>query len=463
MTHVAVETPSGVDQAQVDLLDQAFEGLYGGRPSHAVWSPGRVNLIGEHTDYNFLPVLPMAIGRGFTLRLRPSAEPRIRIRTLDSLYPPVEFDITADIPRSPAGHWGNYVKAAVNKMAPLIAKERGACVGFDAVITSSLPPAAGMSSSSALVVASYLALAAANDWKLDKMAAAEITRQAELYVGTASGGMDQAVICLGQKNRALKIDFEPLRVREVALPGEVTFFAIDSMERAAKSGNVRFQYNRRVVECYAGMMLMARWVGEVGEKWTSLRDAYEYLSHNGTTFSEAALAAIGTETYSFERLQTELGSRLDDLLARKQQPPASDPLWKTFPGFQLYGRVMHVFEETDRLYRCVRALENGECSEAAHEINESHYSCRDLYNISTPGLERLVSTALKSGALAARITGAGFGGSIIAMVEKPHAEEFAARVWEEFYAPRASQLGLSNGSDVIIRCEPSEGATAWAL
>lgn len=456
-------------------LDAAFAEHFGGAPTHAVWSPGRVNLIGEHTDYNFLPVLPMAIGRGFSMRIRKSNSSRIRVRNINPEFPAIEFDGSDSIPKSPTGEWSNYVKAAVQTIWPLIREKRGECFGFDAVLSSNLPPASGLSSSSALVVGSYTALAAANDTKFDAMEAADLMCRAEKYTGTAGGGMDQATIVLGRRNCALMIGFEPLTVQEVPLPEGIIFFAIDSQQRAAKTGSVRFEYNRRVFECNIGMRLLARQIEKDGyptleralapSRWQSLRDAYEFLNEVRMPFSKAVLKAIGTETWTFERLRSVLGSDVDQLLAQKQMPPADAEIWSAFHGFHVYGRVMHVLEETSRVHRCVSAFQSGNLSEALLDISLSHMSCRDLYHISTPELEDLVSSALKSGALAARITGAGFGGSIVAVVKQENADAFRQGLWERYFMPRIASgaFGQLERDAVIIDCESGPGAYAWSL
>lgn len=448
-------------------LREEFTGRFGGEPTHAVWSPGRVNLIGEHTDYNFLPVLPMAIAQGITFAMRPNRLGRIRIANLDPHFPAVDFELSDEIPKSEPGHWGNYVKAPVQRMTPVIREALGECRGFDAVAMTTLPSAAGLSSSSALVVGVYTCLAAANGFESDLMEVAEFMRQSERYVGTAGGGMDQATITLGREGRALKIDFAPLRTQEVQVPDEVVFFAVDSLERAEKSGAARGQYNRRVFECHAAASMIARqmpaFTFSAGTE-PSLADVYREMKAAAVPLPAAVLQGCPPEAMSFAALYDRLDSRVDDLLARAMLPPASDPAWENFSGFLPFARASHVLEETERVERCARALDAGDVTGAAREMNASHASCRDLYHISTPTLERLVADAMACGALAARITGAGFGGSIVVMVPAQSAPFFREQLWQRHYRSRVGEANNSLAPEkVVLECRPARGAYAQAL
>jgi galactokinase len=182
-----------------------FRRAFGASPTHVVRAPGRVNLIGEHTDYNGLPVFPMAIGRAVTLAMRARDDRHVRLANVDARYAPRELDVE-DRPRPFAqGDWGNYAKAAV-----AILRERRRIVrGFDGVVSGDVPAAAGLSSSSALVVANALALVTANELDVARAELMQLTALGERFVGVQSGGMDQA-ICLGaEAGHASVIHFDP--------------------------------------------------------------------------------------------------------------------------------------------------------------------------------------------------------------------------------------------------------------
>lgn len=444
-------------------LKSAFPARFGGEPVLVVRSPGRVNLIGEHTDYNMLPVLPMAIGRGFMMCVRPADGTRVRVVSLDPDYTPVEFEGRASIPPGAVGDWGNYIKTAVQAAWQLVEGNSGSCRGFDAVVQSDLPAAAGLSSSSALVVASFVAICAANGVPVDPMEAAGILARAERYVGTAGGGMDQAAILCGKSGCALKIGFAPLRIDPVPVPADrIAVYAVDSLQKAPKSESVRFEYNRRVFECNAALKLLAAKAG-MKEPPANLRDLLQTLPGDGGSWRTLARDALGDAPWSMGRLCDALGGEVDALLDAKQMPPADARLWQGFEGFLLGARVTHVFEETARVERFAGALAAGDTAEVGKLVNESHASCRDLYHISTPELDRLVAAARSCGALGARVTGAGFGGSIVAVVDRRETSGFEERLWKQFFQPKieSGEWAGASSAAVIIRCEPSDGAQAF--
>jgi len=456
-----------------DELLSTFEQHFSRRPTHQVWSPGRVNLIGEHTDYNMLPVLPMAINYGLTVLMAPNTTGTVRVVNSDPKYPPIEFEAGADIAKSPPGHAGNYIKAPISYLFEWFARERGgAPVGFDALFSSNLPAAAGLSSSSATVVASYLCFAAANGGRLPREEEAEAMRLAERFVGTASGGMDQATILLGEEGKALLIEFDPVHTRSVSLPGDVVFFAVDSLQRAAKSGSARLEYNRRTFECQCAVELLRQHVLEQGRSpgcfdhvigeapgWHYLRDVAKSFCSCELDVVDVAREVIGEREWTVEQLHEALGSKADELLQAKMLPPRGDQEWQRMPRPKPFARMKHVVEEARRVEECAEAFEGNDVAAVSAAMAASHASCRDLYEISTDKIEELIAAVVASGAHAGRITGAGFGGSIVAMVPRDRAEEFRRGVWERYYEPMA-QAGehLPPPEQCILLCLPSEGA-----
>jgi galactokinase len=187
----------------------------------------------------------MALHRGVTIALRPRADGRVVLHNVLPDFPSVDFEIEPAIPPYPQGSWGNYVKAPANELARRFAIWRG----FDGVVTSDLPVASGLSSSSAVVNAVGLALAHINEVPTEFREFSELMADAEQYVGTRGGGMDQA-ISLGGRNRcAARITFHPLSLRHVNVPDDWCFIVADTGKRAEKSGRARVAYNRRRKEC----------------------------------------------------------------------------------------------------------------------------------------------------------------------------------------------------------------------
>ncbi|MFN0242983.1 MAG: galactokinase [Planctomycetota bacterium] len=351
-------------------LHARFQIAFGVRPTHAVRAPGRVNLIGEHVDYNGLPVLPIAIERAVHVMLRVRDDARVQLANVDAAFAPRAFEIADAIPPYAPGDWGNYAKAA----AQILRARFGIQRGFDAAVWSDIPPAAGLSSSSALVVACTLALVQANELDVPRETLAEIAATGERYVGTHSGGMDQA-ICLGARaGHAALIRFEPLSLEHLRVPADWRFVIAHSGVEAKKSGAAQAAYNTRVREC---------------------RDALATLSrHEG--------ARSWPRTYRGLALRVSIDELAD--VARTALPDV------------LLRRFRHVVTENRRVLDARDALLAGDAKRFGELMNASHESLRSDYEVSCPELDALVGRMRERGALGARLTGAGFGGCVVALL-----------------------------------------------
>ena len=200
------------------------------------WAPGRVNLIGEHIDYHGLSVLPMALRQRINVAFERREDRRIRVESKGESR---DFEWRADLLPVAPGDWENYLRAA----ALAVSRKWGIGIGVDAAITSDLPAAAGLSSSSALIVAFALALLQANGTRATFEELMEILPEGEHFVGTRGGGMDHAAALASKQGCASLIGFRPLSVRHVPIPPDWTFLAADSLVRAEKSGAARERYN----------------------------------------------------------------------------------------------------------------------------------------------------------------------------------------------------------------------------
>lgn len=375
---------------------RAFAGVFGASPVLEVFAPGRVNLIGEHVDYAGLPVLPMAIDRGIRLTVKPRHDRRVRLVDENPTFGRREFEIETSIPPFAKGDWGNYPKAALQGLAAA-GLEPG---GFDALLSSDLPPAAGLSSSSALVVATALAgLAKSEAGEVDRLALAALLADAEQYVGARGGGMDQAAILAGRAGHALRIAFDPLTVREVPVPGTWRFVVADSRASAEKSGAARDAYNSRRADV------------------------------------EAAVARVAGDTVypAYPALLARWSA--DDLLA-EARPVLDDTA---------YRRFRHVVTEADRVARAEAALVAADAETFGELMLASHESLRDDFDVSTPALDELVDAAMGAGAFGARLTGAGLGGCIVALVAAADVPAFLRRL-------RSFTVRPSGGADVHALC-----------
>jgi galactokinase len=210
-----------------------------GRKPDVVAVPGRVNLIGEHIDYHNLPVLPMAIGRKIRVAFRARTD-RV-IRACSSSFGEREFEWTKQLMPSESGDWVNYVKAA----AQAVEGRWKLKFGIDATVVSDLPPAAGLSSSSALLTGFTLALLRANGVQATFEELMDVLPEGEYFVGTRGGGMDHAAVLAGRRGCAILVNFAPLAVSSVPVPEGWVFLIAHSLTTAEKSGDVRSKYNAR--------------------------------------------------------------------------------------------------------------------------------------------------------------------------------------------------------------------------
>jgi N-acetylgalactosamine kinase len=331
--------------------------------------------------------------------------------------------------------------------------------GFRAVYSGNIPDAAGLSSSSALVVVSGLVFLTANGTPYDPLALADLLARAERYVGTESGGMDQAISLLGQPGKALRIDFFPLRARPVSLPAGYTFVISHSLVRASKSAEARAQYNLRVVECRLACALAAQAIScTTGRSVTAERLsnlAPEKLFLPAEEAERIVHEALGENPWSSGEIAKKLGKtvkQLSDSYCRLQD---GSPVPEPASGFKLWKRYRHVTSEARRVEQAVQALEQGDVQRFGDLMNESHASCRDDYEVSCPELEALVAIARDHGALGARLTGAGFGGSSVNLVALSQTNQFMEAMKREFYAGRIQEKITS---EVLFETAAAGGA-----
>lgn len=381
------------------LLAETFGPSGPGGETALVSAPGRVNLIGEHIDYHGLPVLPIAIRRSVRIAFR--ARDDRRIRAISAGYGTRDFAWTAALTPVAGGDWENYLRAA----ACAVGRKWGTGRGVDAAIVSDLPPAAGLSSSSALIVAFTLSLLRANAAAPTFEDLMEVLPEGEQFVGTRGGGMDHAASLASETGCASLIEFDPLAVRLVPIPPDWAFLVAHSLTIAEKSGAVRQQYNA----CRAAGTTALQRLG-----FPSYRSAIE-----GPTFAE-----------------------LDELAAQKL----------TDDGQR--AAFLHVTSEALRVRTAVAAMEQHDAATFGSLLVASHASLRDRLHVSSPALDRLVLAAMDSGALGARLTGAGFGGCAVVFCRKPELPAMRSELIRRYYA------GLPQFDERVhlIHAEPGPGA-----
>ena len=352
-----------------------------------------MNLIGEHVDYCGLPVFPMAIPQSAWLLVRPRDDAKVRLADGREDFPPVEFGIEREIAPAPAGDWGNYPRAS----AQALVTRFGALRGIDAVLCSDIPPASGLSSSTALVIAAALALIDRNELPIEPGPLATLLAQGERYVGTQGGGMDQAIVLGARAGTAARVSFDPLSLDYVPVPGDWRFVVASSLLPARKSGAARRAYNQRPKEAREALAIVAARLGAAG-----------------------ATAAAWTHA----RLLSEFGASRVMELGREALPPT------------LLRRWRHVVTEAARVEKAIAAMSSGDLTRFGRLLGESHASLRDDLEVSRPELDQLVELALEAGAAGARLTGAGFGGCIVAVVAEEAEPAVHARLQDRYYSPR---------------------------
>lgn len=400
-----------------DVQDR-FAERFGGPPTHVVRAPGRVNLMGEHTDYNDLPVFPMAIQREARVALRPRDDGRVVVHSADPAFPTVELELRPGIPPEAPGHWGNYVKAPANELARRFAIWRG----FEGVLASDVPVAAGLSSSTAIVTAVGVALAHLNEVAVEELAFAELMAEAERFTGTRGGGMDQAISLAAREGCAAKLTFAPLRIQHVPLPHEWCFVVADTGVRVEKSGAAQKTYNLRRSEC------------------------------------ESAFAKVVDEVVSGELTRTTPTGYPDllRLLGRERVLElAEDVLDKN-----LLRRFRHVVTEAQRVEEAVDRLRSADLTGFGTLMDASHGSLRTDFLMSSRELDELTAIAREGGAVGARLTGAGLGGCVVALCDRQSVGSVLETLVEEYYAPRK----LADRPDGrAFEAVPSAGASVRAL
>lgn len=379
------------EQRTQTILEE-FKRRFEQTPTMLAIGPGRVNLIGEHTDYNDGFVLPVAIKRDIRIALRPREDRQVKVYSLeyDSWY---EFSLD-DLRYNNELLWTNYVQGVAWVLLELGIPLRG----FNGVISGNVPRASGLSSSAALEVATATAFLAASDQShaLDPVKIALAAQRAEnKFVGVNCGIMDQYISVLGREGQALLIDCRSLEYQLVPVPKEAALVIGNTKASRSLASSA---YNERRRQCEEGV---------------------------------AALQAV-----------------LPDIRALRDVSSAQLEEHKALLSETVYRRCRHVVSENERVLQAVTALRANELATVGRLMNESHTSLRDDYEVSSPALDAMVNAMRSaSGVYGARLTGAGFGGCAVALVQ-PGKEQTvvdaifekypkAANIWPEVYISQA--------------------------
>jgi galactokinase/CTP:molybdopterin cytidylyltransferase MocA len=462
LAQIVARQNTALDERRERLLRLCtlFLELYGDGPVSLLRAPARINVLGEHIDYvSYLPTASLTFGsreRDVLMLYRKADHPRVRGASTAANYEASSFDILEDqVPAfgpnaaadwlsflsdhhlTPA-HWQNYVRGAVTFARGKFPNEIK--FGFDFAIDSNVPAGGGASSSSTLVVLGGAAIREVNDLSFSPKELADDSALAEWYIGTRGGSMDHTTICLAQPAQALVIDYSGGTVRHVSLPDEpfcwVTFFT----KPADKGSKVMLEYNERVA---VSRLLIPALLPAPIASLEALDPVEDLLMSLPETISIDTLRVRYPETFS--ELERSFPALLNDA-----------PRWP----LQLRSRALHHLGEVRRVSLATRILEtiqSGATSETRLDvmqhlgklINESHASLRDLYGVSTPEVEQLIDLVRSDpNVLGARLMGGGFGGNILALTTKEHADSLIQRVQQQYYQPQHRD-GVDEGSVMI--------------
>lgn len=357
------------ERASLGLLKR-FKAVYGETPV-LVQAPGRVNLIGEHTDYNEGFVLPAAIEFQTQIAIARRSDRRL-LAVSENYGERAEFDLD-DMPASARGHWSDYVAG----VARLMDRAVGNLPGANLLVSGNVPQGAGLSSSASLEVAVCKALLEISGKTLDGESVAELCRRAENdFVGARCGIMDQFIAVHGKKYHALRLDCRTLEFQQLPIPPDVRLVICNTMVRHSVAAG---EYNKRRAECETA----AHYFAERVPGGRALRDV-----------------TLG----DFEKF----GGQLPEAIRR---------------------RCRHVLSENARVLQAAGALRSGDMELLGRLMESSHASLRDDFEVSCEELDLMVRLAQQNpGVYGARMTGGGFGGCTINLVQADHVKAFQSNV-----------------------------------
>lgn len=357
-------------------------------------APGRVNLIGEHTDYNDGFVMPAAINMSVFVRVWPREDRKLQIRS-ENFADEIEVDLD-EVEPQPRGHWSDYAVGVAVMLERAGYRLHGAALQ----IRGEVPAGSGLSSSAAVEVATACALAANSDLSIDRRELALICQKAENgFVGARVGIMDQFTSLFGRAQRALLLDCRSLEFKLLPLPDTVNLVICNTMVKHALASSA---YNERRAQCEAGVRHFAQFLPNV----KALRDV------------------------TIEQLD-QFGCDLPEVV---------------------YRRCRHVITENARVLAAAEALTQSDLQRFGKLMAESHESLREDYEVSSTELDVMVGLAHRvDGVYGARMTGGGFGGCTVNLVAARHVEEFKQTVAKEY------QQIIALKPEIYV-CEPSDGA-----
>ena len=379
-----------------DSLAERFEQAFGAKP-RIFRAPGRVNLIGEHTDYNDGFVMPSAIGFYTWIAASPRSDKILRVRS-EEFHETLDLSLH-DLAGPPRRHWSDFVRG----VAAVLLDRDYDVKGANLIIEGQVPIGAGLSSSASLEVATAFALLSASQRDADPLELAKLCQRAEHeFVGTRCGIMDQFIAVFGQVNHALMLDCRSLQAKALAIPHDVRLVICNSM---VKHDLASGEYNRRRADCEAGVSILKK--------------------------------------------------SLPHVIALRDVTPAQLEIHRGELPEIVYRRCRHVTTENQRVLDAGGALRSGNLEQFGRLMYDSHRSLRDDYEVSCRELDLLVDIASQcEGVHGSRMTGGGFGGCTITLVGSREVKGFQEELSNRYKEATAI-------TPAIYVCSAAQGAGEW--
>ncbi|KKK16313.1 galactokinase [Aspergillus rambellii] len=480
-------------QKRFNHLISQFYKLYSHRPDFVARSPGRVNIIGEHIDYNLYDVLPTAVSVDVIIAVKvgvPStgSESVVKISNVNpEKFPTREFTIPKDseIEIDPKKHeWVNYFKAGLLGALKFLRKTKadGSFVpaSMEVLLDGNVPPGGGISSSAAFVCASTLAVLKANNHNVSKQDLLDLAVVSERAVGVYSGGMDQAASIFSRRGYLLYTQFFPnFEVQHVPVPKaeeELTFLMAQSFVTSNKAETAPRHYNLRVAECTLASIVLAAQNGlrlpkDSSSLGYSLRTFHNELMRKEGRLGDPLEYQIDSVIQAtLETLTQEQGYTREEMaqLIGITTPELEAKYLSSFPvqaeRFLLRQRALHCFTEARRVLdfkACLakaHVLDDRRIRYLGQLLNESQASCRDAYDCSAPQVDEICDIARRAGTWGSRLTGAGWGGCTVHMLPQSKVEAVTKALTEEYYLKYFPDISEEKLAQAMVISKPSNGS-----
>ena len=379
-----------------DSLAERFEQAFGAKP-RIFRAPGRVNLIGEHTDYNDGFVMPSAIGFYTWIATSPRSDKTLHVKS-EEFHEALDLSLQ-DLAGPPRRHWSDFVRG----IAAVLLDQGYKFSGANLIIEGQVPMGAGLSSSASLEVATALALLRGAQRDADQLELAKLCQRAEHeFVGTRCGIMDQFIAVFGQVDHALMLDCRSLQAEALVIPHDARLVICNSMVKHVLASG---EYNRRRADCEAGVGILKR--------------------------------------------------SLPHVIALRDVMPAQLEMHRSELTDVVYRRCRHVTTENQRVLDAAGALRSGNLEQFGRLMYDSHRSLRDDFEVSCRELDLLVEIASQcKGVYGSRMTGGGFGGCTITLVGSDEAKAFQEKLSNRY----KEATGII---PAIYVCSAAQGAGEW--